>query len=329
MRQTRSKPSAVRRAVVLACLCAFAAGPAAAASYPERPIRMIVPYAAGGSTDNVARIVADGMSRNLGQTIAVENRGGAGGKLGIDAVAHAAPDGYTLLFTDSGAMLVNAWLFDRAGSNPVDDFETVGQITVMQNVLVAHPSAQLATLTDLVALAAKQAPIYGSSGTGTLGHLAMEMLRQSLGIELVHVPYKGGAPVTNDLLGGQIPMAALTVPTAAPHIKSGKVVPIAALSEHRTPALPDVPTVAEQGYKGVSAALWQGMYAPAGTPAETLQVLNRALNAVAADQAARERLVNAGNEVTGNLTLEQAAGLVKAEYEQWGVQIRTLGLSVQ
>lgn len=316
-------------AAMLVAAGAFFVSAANAGSYPDRPIRMIVPYAAGGSTDNVARIVGARLSETLGQSVVIENRGGAGGKIGIDMVAKAAPDGYTLLFTESGSMIVNAWLFDRSSSHPVKDFDTIGQITVMQNVLVSHPSAGMSSLRDVIDNSKTQPLSYGSSGTGTLGHLGMEMLNKALKIDALHIPYKGGAPVTNDLLGGQIPMAVLTVPTAAPHIESGKLIPVAALSETRTPILPDVPTVQEQGYAPISATLWQGLYAPAGTPSDILELLNQELNKISTDLHTRELLISAGNEVTGDLSLEQSANLVRDEYEKWGREIEEIGLTPQ
>jgi len=323
-------PIALLRALAMAALLWMQGHTAQAAqAYPNHPIRMIVPYVPGGSTDAVARIVALELGRELGQSIVVENRGGAGGKIGIDYVAKSAPDGYTLLFTDSGSMIVNAWLFDRTGSNPIKDFASIGRITVMENVLVAHPAAGLKNLADVVRKAQAGPMNYGSSGVGTLGHLAMVLLGRSLNIELTHVPYKGGAPVTNALLGGQIPMAALTVPTAAPYIQGGQFIAVAALSDHRTPILPGVPTVAEQGYPGVSAALWQGLYAPAGTPADIVARLNTQLRAIAATPEVRRRLEAAGNQVAGDLDLEQTAGLVKQDYEKWGGIIKEMGITVQ
>jgi tripartite-type tricarboxylate transporter receptor subunit TctC len=208
-------------------------------AFPVRPIRIIVPYVAGGSATLVARFIGNRLSENLGQSVIIDNRGGGSGKIGAEAVAKATPDGYTLLFGETGSMAINVWLMDRTGSHPIKDFAAVGQVVTLENVLVTHPSFGVKNLRELVSKGASGPLIYGSSGTGTVGHLAMELLKKTLNIKVTHVPYKGGSQAVADLMGGQIPMLVVTVPTAAPYVLSGRFVALSALSQHRTAILPD------------------------------------------------------------------------------------------
>ncbi len=309
----------------LLALPSHAASRDAGDAFPNRPIRMILPYVAGGSLTLVGRLIANKLSENLGQSIIVDNRGGGSGKIGAEAAAKATPDGYTLLLGESGSMAINVWLMDRTGSHPLKDFVAVAQVVTLQNVLVAHPSAGIKNLRELVAKAASGPLIYGSSGTGTVGHLAMEVLRTNLNFKATHVPYKGGSQATADLMGGQIPMLVLTVPTAAPHVVSGRFVAIAALGAARTAILPDVPTVADQGYAPMSITHWFGFFAPAGTPKPIVARLNAEILKAVASPDVKQGLIAAGSDIAVT-SPEDFAKIVKEDVERWRIVIRDGGI---
>ena len=294
-------------------------------AFPARPIRIIVPYVAGGSATVVARFIANRLSENFGQSVIVDNRGGGNGKIGADAVAKAAPDGYNLLFGETGSMAINVWLMDRTGSHPIKDFVAVGQVVTLENALVTHPSFGVKNLPELVAKGASGPLIYGSSGTGTVGHLAMELLKKTLNIRVTHIPYKGGSQAVTDLLGGQIPMLVITVPTAAPHVLSGRFTALAALSQTRTAILPDVPTVAEQGYPPFSVSQWYGFFAPAGTPKKLVAFLNAEIRKAVNSPAVTKALIAAGNDVATN-SPEAFAKIVQDDVERWRIVIRDAGI---
>lgn len=296
--------------------------------FPERPIRMVVSYVPGGSTDVAARTLAKRLSQDLGQPVVVENKGGAGGKIGAEAVAKAPADGYTLLFGEAGAMAINVWLMDRKGSHPIADFVAIAQFIDTPVVLVAHPSLGVHNLKDLVAKGKQEQLSYGSSGNGTVGHLAMEVLGQALGLKMMHIPYKGGAPATNDLLGGQIPLLAINVPTVAQHVKSGRAIGITAFSPQRTQTLPQIATVAEQGHPNVSFSVWQGVFAPAGTPPAIVALLSAAINRAIQAPEVREAMLSAGNEVVSG-SQKEFADLVRKDVDRWGAVISRAGIKVQ
>ena len=294
-------------------------------SFPSRPIRMILPYVAGGSLTVVGRHIANKLSENTGQSVIVDNRGGASGKIGAEAAAKANPDGYTLLLGESGSMAINVWLMDRTGSHPLKDFVAVAQVVTLENVLVAHPSAGVKNLRELVAKANTSPIVYGSSGAGTVGHLAMEVLRMALNIKATHVPYKGGSQAIADLMGGQIPMLALTVPTAAPHVLSGRLYGIAALGASRTAILPDVPTVAEQGYAPIAITHWYGFFAPAGTPKTIVTRLNAEIRKAVAAPEVTKGLVAAGSDIAVT-SPEEFAKTVGEDVERWRKIVQAAGL---
>ena len=294
-------------------------------AFPNRPIRMILPYVAGGSLTVVGRHIANKLSENTGQSVIVDNRGGASGKIGAEAAAKANPDGYTLLLGESGSMAINVWLMDRTGSHPLKDFVAVGQVVTLENVLVAHPSAGVKNLRELVAKANSAPLVYGSSGAGTVGHLAMEVLRMALNIKLTHIPYKGGSQAMADVLGGQIPLLALTVPTAAPHVLSGRLYGIAALGANRTAILPDVPTVAEQGYAPITITHWYGFFAPAGTPKEIVARLNAEIRKAVASPEVTKGLIASGSDIAVT-SPEEFAKTVSADVERWRKVVQAAGL---
>ena len=294
-------------------------------AFPARPLRVVIPYVAGGSATLVARLIGNRLAENLGQSVIIDNRGGGSGKIGTEAVAKAAPDGYTILFGETGSMAINVWLMDRTGSHPVKDFVAIGQVVTLENVLVTHPAFGVKNLHELVAKGASGPLIYGSSGTGTVGHLAMELLKTTLNIKVTHVPYKGGSQAVADLMGGQIPMLVVTVPTAAPHVLSGRFVELAALSATRTAILPNVPTVAEQGYPPFSVSQWYGYFAPAGTPKRIVDFLNAELLKAVATPEVRKALIAAGNDVA-TTTPAAFAKIVSDDVERWGRVIREAGI---
>ena len=290
-------------------------------AFPRKPLRIVVPYAAGGSATLVTRLIGNKLSENIGQSVIIDNRGGGNGKIGAEAVSKANPDGYTLLFGETGMMAINVWLMDRAGSHPVKDFVALGQVVTLDNALVAHPSAGVKNLRELVAKAASGPLIYGSSGTGTVGHLAMELLKTTLNVQVTHVPYKGGGPAVTDLLGGQIPMLVVTVPTAAPHILSGRLIGLASLSAARTPILPNVPTVEEQGFPAFSLVQWYGYFAPAGTPRRLVDYLNTQIRKATEHPEVAKALIASGNNVAIT-SADVFAKTVRDDVERWGKVIR-------
>src|SRR5436305_4248529 len=260
----------------LISLLLIAAGTAAAQSYPQRPVHMIVPYAVGGASDVTARVVAGKLSERLGQPIVVDNRTGAGGAIGTEAVARAASDGYTLLLA-SASEIVQLPVVTRAPYDPVRDFAPIAMVSDIALVLVAHPSLGVQNVQQLIALAkAKPGAInYGSAGVGATSHLAMAMFNAMTTTKMVHVPYKGSAPATADLVAGHLQAGTPTLPAALPYEKSGQLKVLAVTSAKRWPTLPNVPTLAESGLPDYGCILWTGLMAPAGTPPEIIARLYR------------------------------------------------------
>ncbi|MEC3764262.1 MULTISPECIES: Bug family tripartite tricarboxylate transporter substrate binding protein [Cupriavidus] len=281
----------------LACATALAtlsAAPAAhAQTWPERPLRLVVPFAAGGATDVLGRLLAVGLGERLGQPVVVENKPGASTVIGATQVAKAAPDGYTLLLAASTTLTLNPAIRQNLGYDPIKSFTPLGLIADMSLVLVANPDTQIASLKDLVTQA-KANPdkfSYGSFGAGSSVHFGAEMLKAATGIRMVHVPFNGSAPSLTALAGGQVPVAVDTVVATLPLIKGGKIRPVAVLSPQRLPALPQVPTVAESGYPGFQMGTWFALMAPAGLPAPVQQKLEKALADVANSPATKARMV--------------------------------------
>ena len=295
----------LRRRELLAGSCAFAvaaaftslATPAQAQSaYPSRPIRLIIPFAPGGVTDTSGRIVADYLSKKLGQQVVPDNRPGASGNIGSQVAATAEPDGYTLLLVLDGTFVINPHVYDKVPFNPVRDFAPVGKIGDSTIMLVAYPGAKVKSLADMVALSKKEPGglSYGTSGTGSITHIAGELLKQRSGANLTHVPYKGGGPAVADVLAGHIPLAFASAASIQGHLKSGKLVPIGVPSGKRSPQYPDIPTFAESGAPNFEINSWVGLVAPAKTPAPILQRLNAELNAALNDPTVREKLAASG-----------------------------------
>lgn len=261
-----------------ATLVAGASLPAhAQPAFPTKVIRIQVGYAAGGPTDNVARVFAGKLSAELGQQVIVDNKPGAGGTLAAAAVAKAAPDGYTLLLGEPGSMAVSAAQATQLPYDPVKDFTPIGQVVSLPMVLVASPSLKVGTLAELLALAKTRPLAFGTPGSGTMQHLTMAQFGQVTGTRFTHVSYRGGAPAVVDLLGGQIPLAMVTVPSVAAHVKAGTLVALAVVSTRRSEQLPQTPTFPETGYPSFIQDGWQGFFAPANTPKDVVARLSAAL----------------------------------------------------
>jgi tripartite-type tricarboxylate transporter receptor subunit TctC len=316
------------RVPCLAVLMAIAAPFAAAAEdYPTRPIVLVSPFPPGGSVSLVARIVAEKMGETLGQSIIVENRGGAGGTIGARLVAKSPPDGYTLLLGYTGTLAIGPSMYPNAGFDPRKDFAPIGRIGTAPTMLVVHPGLPVHSVAELIAYA-KAHPgevNFGSAGIGTVGHLGGELLATMAGIRLVHVPYKGTGPAITDLLGGHIPMMITPIPTAHGHVASGALRALAVTSAERSSLLPDLPTVAESGLPGYEAALRYGLVAPAATPRPIIERLNKELRVALAADDVRQRLAADGGEPLPS-TPEQYAADIDREETTWSKVVNTLGL---
>jgi tripartite-type tricarboxylate transporter receptor subunit TctC len=304
----------------LLCLGAAAHGPAAAqpAPYPVKPIRLVVPFTPGGSTDILARAIGQELSKAWGQSVIVDNVPGAGGAIGADKVAKAAPDGYTLLMGHIGTLAVNPSLYPKLPYNPVKDFAPVAWVARVPNVLVVHPSVAAKNVQELVALAkAKPGQLnYGSGGNGSAANLATEYFKLQTGVAMVHIPYKGTAPAVTDLIGGQIQVLFTGAPAVIGHVKSGQLRALAVSSPKRLDALPDLPTVAESGYKDFEADQWYGVVAPAGTPREIINKLNQQISIALNAPELKARLASEGAVATPG-TPEVFGALIVREIARW------------
>jgi tripartite-type tricarboxylate transporter receptor subunit TctC len=302
---------------------AFAAGAAAQGAFPTRTVTLTVGFSPGGGTDTAARIVAKKLSENIGQSVVVENRAGAGGNIAALHIATAAPDGYTIHLTSVGPMAVAPHMVKDLPYDPKRDIAPITMGVVFPNVIVVNPSVPARTLAEYVALA-KQKPgelNYASSGIGGAGHLAGELFKQRAGIDVVHVPYKGGGPAMTDLLGGRVTMYPAVPSTAAPHIEAGKLRALATTGAKRTATMPNVPTVAESGYPGFEATNWYAFVAPGKTPKEILDYWNRELVKALNDPGVRAELAKHGLEpMPGGR--EELARYIEKENETWGKVVR-------
>jgi len=303
------------------------AAAAQTADFPSRPIHIVVAFPAGGPTDFVGRVVAEKMTAALGQSVIIDNKPGANGTLGGEFVARSDPDGYTLFLTTAGAVTVSPHIMLDIHYDPLRDFAPVALVTKVTEVLVVTPSFGIKTVTELVALAkAKPGTIsFASTGIGSPPHLAQELLDASAGVQFLHVPYRGAAPALTDLLGGQVQVLAADVPVLIAQIQAGNLVPIGAAADQRDAILPNVPTLAEQGFPNTDASNWYGLLAPAKTPAAVIAKLNDAVNAALNDPPSRDKLVRAGATPVGG-TPESFGAFMKAEYEKWGRVVHDRGI---
>lgn len=322
----------MRNRTIVAALLAVAlpvtdaAAQSSAPNYPSKPIRIVVPQSAGGSTDLTARLIAQKLSGALGQTVIVDNRPGAGSILGTDLVAKAPPDGYTLLVVAS-SITINPSLHKKLPFDPVRDLAPVTQLSAFPNMLVVHPSFPVKTVRDLIALAkAKPGQInYGSSGTGTGTHLSAELFKYMTGVDMVHVPYKGGGPAVIALISGQVQLNFATIPSVLPHVRSGKLRAVAVTTIKRSPAAPEVPTIAESGVPGYDHGPWNGMLAPAKTPQAIIAKLNAEVAKIVHLPETAGVLIHDGAEPVGN-TSEEFAAVIRTETAKWAKVIKAAGI---
>jgi tripartite-type tricarboxylate transporter receptor subunit TctC len=300
---------------------------AIAQTYPSRTITLVIPFPPGGSTSIVGRVVADSMSQLLGQSIVIDNRGGAGGTIGTKAVTKADPDGYTLLLGYTGTLAIGPSLYRHVGYDPRRDFEPIGMIGSAPSSLVVHPSFPAKTVAELVAYAkANPGKInFGSAGVGTVGHITGEYFARAAGISLVHIPYKGTGPAISDLLGGHIPMSFSPVAATSANVTAGRLRALAVTGKIRNKLLPDVPTMIEAGVPGFDAVLAYGLVAPAGTPRPVIARLNEALRDALASDEVKKQLELDGTEITPS-TPEQYADFIDADERKWSDLVKASGV---
>jgi tripartite-type tricarboxylate transporter receptor subunit TctC len=295
--------------------------------YPAKPVRFIVSFPPGGSADLMVRAIAPRMSDKLGQPVVVENRAGAGGMIGVDAVAKAPADGYTIGLAAAGALSSNIHLYPSMSYQPEKDLAPISMLAMIPFFLVAHPS-QPASLKELIQ-AAKARPLsYGHGGQGSTMHLAGELLNMMAQVKIQAVPYKGSGPVSADVLGGQVPLGVVDVPSAIAHVKSGKLRALAVTTKRRIAAAPDVPTFEEAGLPGYEAIGWFGAVAPAGTPRDVIQKLNGEIRAALSAPEVSERALAAGAEPFPT-SPEEFAGIIRDETRKWGEVVKTAGIKLQ
>jgi tripartite-type tricarboxylate transporter receptor subunit TctC len=314
---------------VVTSVCATQAATTAVAGYPARPVRVIVPQSAGGSTDLAARIVVQRMSEAMGQTFVVDNRPGAGSLNGTETVAKAAPDGYTLL-TVAASFTINPSLHERLPFDPIRDFAPITRLAALPHILVVHPTLPVKSVKELVALAkAKPGELnYASSGVATSTHLAAELFKHLTGTQMVQVPYKGGAPGIVGLVSGEVQLYFATISTALPHVKSGKIRALAVTSAKRSVVAPEYPTIAEAGVRGYEHASWVGMLAPANTPSTIISTLNAEAGKALGRDDVKNPLLKDGLETVGDSPREFAS-LIKAEVAKWMKVVKAAGIKPQ
>jgi tripartite-type tricarboxylate transporter receptor subunit TctC len=315
--------------ILLACAILVCAGVASAQNYPSRPVKMIVPFAPGGPADVVARLLTQKLSERLGQQFYVENQAGAGGNLGMGAAARAAPDGYTLVLVSSSYM-VNPSLYPKVPYDQAKDFLPVTMPAFAPNVLVANPSLPASSVKELAALVKADPGKYSfaSAGIGTTPYLSGELFKLSLGADLVNVPFNGSAPAIQSTLGGHTPFAFVVLAPAVPHIKEGKLRGLAVLSVQRSPALPDVPTIAEAGFPGQEADTLLGVLVPAGTPKAVVDLLHGEIGRIVSLADVKQRLDTLGFVPIAN-TPDEFAKVIKDETTRWGKVIRNANLKIE
>jgi tripartite-type tricarboxylate transporter receptor subunit TctC len=300
------------------------------AEYPARPVTLIVPYPPGGGVDAMARIIAQKLGDKFNQTFIVDNRGGAGGTIGTRLVAHAKPDGYTLLLGHTGTISINPSLYAQLGMDPRNDFAPIGLIASMPVALLAHPSFPAKTVADVIALAKKDPGTLnvGTSAVGTGGYMCAELFKAEVGLDVAIIPYKGTAPLTTDLLGGHVPVAFGVLPPALGNLQAGQLRAIAVTSKNRFSLLPDVPTFDESGMPGFEAVLHYGLLAPAGTPPDIVEKLSVELRKLAQDPDVQKRIRFEGGDPLTSTAAEYATDIDREE-KKWGALVHRLGLKVE
>ncbi len=303
---------------------------ARAQDFPTRPVRIVVAFPPGGPTDFVGRLIADKMTKLFGQRVYIDNKPGANGTLGGGDVAKSNPDGYSLFLTTSGAVTVSPHLMKDMPFHTFRDFAPVVLVTTVNEVLVVSPKLGIKTVKELVALAKKKpgAITFASTGVGSPPHLAQLLLDAAAGVKFLHVPYRGAAPALTDLLGGQVQVVALDIPVVISQIRAGNLVPIGIAGDKRDATLPNVPTLAEQGYPNTDAANWYALLAPAKTPPAVIAKLNKAVNEALADPALHDKLVSTGATPRGG-TPQELGAFMKAQYDKWGRVIAEHHITIQ
>jgi tripartite-type tricarboxylate transporter receptor subunit TctC len=308
-------------------LLLFWVGCAVAQPYPSKPIRFIVSFPPGGSADLISRAIAPRMSEKLGQPVVVENRAGAGGMIGVDAVAKSAPDGSTIGLAAAGALTTNIHIYPSMPFHPEKDLAPISMLAMIPFFLVAHPS-QPATLKEVIAQARSGNLAYGHGGQGSTMHLAGELLNMTAQIKLQAVPYKGSGPVSADVLGGQVPLGVVDVPSAIANVKAGKMRALAVTSKQRISAAPEVPTFQEAGLRGYEAVGWFGAVAPANTPKDIINRLNTEIRSALAAPDVKQRALTAGAEPHAT-SPEEFAAYIREETKKWGEVVRAAGIKLQ
>ncbi len=300
-----------------------------AQSYPTRPIKMLVPFPAGGTVDFFARVVAPKLADALGQPVQVENRSGAGGNIAAEAVAKSPPDGYTVLM-GSEIVAINISLYKQLGYDPIKDLSPVTLVGTVPNILIANLAVPATTVKELIALAKKPGTklSYASTGHGTSSQLSSELFKSMAGVDILHVPYKGGAPAIADVIGGQVNIMFLNMPTGLGQVKAGKVRILGVTSAKRVPQLPDVPTIEEAGLKGFETAAWSGVYVPMGTPRDIITRLNTEIVKILKMPSVREQLAGQGAEPVGD-TPEEFAQFTRSEIAKWAQVVKASGAKVE
>ncbi|MFM9973966.1 MAG: Bug family tripartite tricarboxylate transporter substrate binding protein [Beijerinckiaceae bacterium] len=317
------------RRVLLAGSAALLAAPALAQSFPARTITIVVPFAAGGSTDVVARIIAAKMSENMGQQLIIENRAGAGGGVGAAAVAKAAPDGYTILMGTISTHTLNPIMAKTKLFDPVKDFAPISLLATIPSVVVVHPSLGVNTIQELIALLKREPGkhSYGSSGNGTPLHVAGELFKRMTGTDIQHIPYRGGGPAMNDLLGGQFKIMFDNLPPSVPHIRAGTLKALAVTVKERVPGFENVPTMIESGLKDFDVYSWNGLLAPAGTPAAVIAKLNEEANKAIKDPSVKAKLLDISAQTVGT-TPQQLADFIAKELTIWEPVIKGANITI-
>ncbi len=321
------KTSLQRTLQTVIAVASLAAATAFAQAYPNKTIRMVVPFPPGGGNDIIARLVAEKLTTRLGQTVIIDNKAGANGIVGLTAVMQAAPDGYTLGIAAAGPMAVNPSLYDKLPYHPVKDFMPITNMVIYPLLLVTHPSVPAKTMTELLALArAKPGTLFfASPGSGNSGHLAGELLNSLAKVKTVHVPYKGQGPATADLLAGQVQMLYSSIPSVLPMVKEGRLNALAIGSAKRLASLPNVPTIAESGVPGYEAYSWIGIVAPLKTPQDIITKLNREIVAILQQKDVEEDLLRQGAVPVGD-TPEHFGQYIKDEMAKWGAVVKSANI---
>jgi tripartite-type tricarboxylate transporter receptor subunit TctC len=310
------------RLIALVLCSLFFAAASAQDAYPSRPVKFILPFPPGGGTDILGRVIAERLSASLGQPVVTENRGGAGGNVGAEAAAHSAPDGYTIVLV-APSLAISPSLYSKLNYDPVKDLTPISLVATVPNVMITNPSVEAKNLQEFIALARSRpgGMNYGSGGAGTSNHLAGELFNIVTGAKLVHVPYKGVNLAMQGVLAGEIQLVFIGIPAALPHIKAGKLRALALVAPQRSPALPEVPTVAEAGLKDFEVTTWYGVMAPAGTPRPIITRLNGELGKIMHTPDVKERLAGMATDPLTS-TPEEFAAYLKQEIAKWGDVVR-------